>query len=306
MKDEQISRTAQMTAYNRGYHSRNDAPLIFDDTLAFDLLGDDGRRSIEEQLLAALRAVNPVAATAFIDDEGALSWLMQAGAAAPIVLSRARYAEELLEQAVKQGVRQYVLLGAGLDTFAFRRHDLMQKLTVLELDHPATQEYKRRRLDELGWKLSSNLHFIPVDFTRASLIDTLQTSGFDLQVPAFFSWLGVTYYLKYSDVIASLQDISRISAPGSSIVFDYLDIDAYAAQSAAPRVQRMIQSVREIGEPMLSGFDPAVLGDELARIGVTLVDDLSPNDIHIRYFMGRTDHYRACEHVHFAHAQISS
>ena len=201
MKDEQVSRTAQFTAYNRGYHSRNDAPVIFDDTLAFDMLGHDGRRSIEEQLLAALRAVNPLAATGFHNNESALSWLMQAGAAAPIVLSRARYAEELLEQAVKLGVRQYVLLGAGLDTFAFRRHDLMQKLTVLELDHPGTQEYKRRRLDKLGWELSSNLHFIPVDFTRTSLVDALQASRFDLQVPAFFSWLGVTYYLTRNEVI---------------------------------------------------------------------------------------------------------
>jgi methyltransferase (TIGR00027 family) len=203
---------------------------------------------------------------------------------------------------VERGVRQYVLLGAGLDTFAFRRPDLLQRLTVLELDHPATQEHKRQRLDELGWEVSCNMHFIPVDFTCTSLVDVLQTSIFDAQEPTFFSWLGVTYYLTPSEVMATLQNIAGISAPGSAVVFDYLDKDAYVAKLAAPRVRRMIESVRELGEPMLSGFDPLSLEEELSRVGLTLEEDLSPMDIHQRYFLGRTDHYRACEHVHFAHA----
>ena len=260
MNDEQVSRTAQMTAYNRGFHCRNDAPVIFDDFLAFDVLGHDARRSIEEKMMAMLRAVNPEAAAAFNDEESALGWLMQAGAAAPIVLGRARYAEELLKRALEKGGRQYVLLGAGLDTFAFRYPELLADIHVFELDHPGTQEYKRRRLDELGWELPGNLHFIPVDFTRTGLADALQESGFDTQVPAFFSWLGVTYYLTRSEVMATLQDIARISAPGSAIVFDYLDMDAYVARLAAPRVQRMIEGVRGLGEPMLSGFDPLLAG----------------------------------------------
>jgi methyltransferase (TIGR00027 family) len=278
--------------------------LFFDDFLAFDLLGNEEWRSIEEQMLAKLHALNPVAAESFGDDENALSWLMQAGAASSIVLSRARYAEELLERAVEQGVRQYVLLGAGLDTVAFRHPDLLAAIRLFELDHPGTQDYKRRRLGELGWQLPENLHFIPVDFTRTSLIEALQTSGFDTQVPALFSWLGVTYYLTRCDVMAALRDIARIAAPGSSIVFDYLDTDAYIASLASPRVQRMIEGVSELGEPMLSGFDPLSLGDELAQVGLALAEDLSPADIHRRYFMGRTDHYRACEHAHFAHAIV--
>jgi methyltransferase (TIGR00027 family) len=304
MNHEQVSRTAQMTAYNRGYHSRNDAPVIFDDFLAFDILGGEVQRSIEEMMMSLLRTVNPVAAASFNDTMSALSWLMQTGAATSIVLGRARYAEELLEKAVAQGVRQYVLLGAGLDTFAFRRSDLLQKISVFELDHPATQEYKRLRLDQLGWELSSNIHFIPVDFTRTNLVDVLQTSLFDAQAPTFFSWLGVTYYLTITEVAAALQDIARISAPGSSIVFDYLDVDAYDDRLASPRVRRMIEGVRVLGEPMLSGFDPRTLGDELAQIGLTLVEDLSPVDIHSRYFLGRTDHYRACEHAHFAYTRV--
>jgi len=304
MNDDQISRTAQMTAFSRGYHSRNAAPVIFDDALAFDLLGHDVRRSVEEQMLTALRAVNPDAAVLFNNDEDALGWLMQAAAAPPIVLGRARYAEELLERSIEQGVRQYLLLGAGLDTFAFRRPELLAKIRVFELDHPGTQEYKRQRLEELGWELSGNLHFIPVDFTHTSLVDALHESGFDPQVPAFFSWLGVTYYLSHSEVMDTLRNITRIAAPGSSVVFDYLDADAYDVRLASPRVRRMIEGVRQLGEPMLSGFDPIALGDELATIGLTLVENLSPTEIHTRYFMGRTDHYRACEHVHFARARL--
>lgn len=306
MKDDQISRTAQMTAFNRGYHSMHDTPLIFDDFLAFDLLGEEGQYSIKEQMLAGLRAFNPLAAESFRDDDSALNWLMQAGAASPIVLGRARYAEELMERAVELGVRQYVLLGAGLDTFAFRRPELLAEIRLFELDHPSTQGYKRRRLEELGWELSGNLRFVPLDFTRTSLIDALHEAGFDPQVPSFFSWLGVTYYLTRSEVMGTLQSIARIAPPGSSIVFDYLDPGAYDPRLSSPRVRRMIEGVRELGEPMLSSFDPLSLGDELARIGVTLVDDLSPNDIHMRYFIGRTDHYRACEHVHFACAEIGS
>jgi methyltransferase (TIGR00027 family) len=304
MHDEQISRTAQMTAFSRGYHSSNDSPVIFDDGLALELLGQDVRRSIEQQLLATLRAVNPDAAEAFSDDESALGWLMQMGAATSIVLGRAKYAEEQLELAVKDGVGQYVLLGAGLDTFAFRRPELLAKLRLFELDHPGTQVYKRQRLDELGWVLSDNLHMVPVDFTSSSLAEVLREAGFDPQIPAFFSWLGVTYYLTHAEVTDTLKDIARCAAPGSSVVFDYLDPASYDDRLASSRVRRMIEAVRQLGEPMQSGLDPVTLGEEMTQVGLTLVEDLSPLEIHSRYFMGRTDHYRACEHVHFARVQL--
>lgn len=305
MNDEQISRTAQMTAFSRGYHSKNDYPVIFDDGLAFELLGPDVMRSIAEQMLTTLRAVNPVAAAAFSDDESALGWLMQMGAASSIVLGRSRYAEELLERAVEDGVGQYVLLGAGLDTFAYRRPELLAKIRLFELDHPGTQEYKRQRLDELNWQLPDKLQLVPVDFTSSNLIDALLGAGFDPQVPAFFSWLGVTYYLTHAEVVGTFRDIARCAAPGSSVVFDYLDTAAYDQRLASSRVLRMIEGVRQMGEPMLSGFDPVTLEEELAQGGLALVEDLSPMDIHSRYFLGRTDHYRACEHVHFAQARLS-
>jgi methyltransferase (TIGR00027 family) len=304
MEDYQVSRTAQMTAFSRGYHYENDSPRIFDDRLANHFLTQEERASIEEQIMAALRTINPVSASAFPDQAAALRWMMHASAAAPIVLARARYAEDLLEKVMSEGVGQYVILGAGLDTFSFRRPDLLKNLTVFELDHPATQMYKRKRIQDLGWEHPPNLSYIPVDFTRDSLASALKCSTFDPQIPTFFSWLGVTYYLSPNDIFATLRDIACIAPAGSSIVFDYLDTEAYIPEKAAPRVMRMLWSVREVGEPMLSGFEPLMIAEELKGVGFCLQEDLSPWDIHSRYFLGRTDHYRACEHTHFAYAVV--
>lgn len=304
MENDQISRTAQITAYCRGHHAEHDHPKIFDDFLANSLLTEEEHESIERQMMTALRTFNPVAAASFSDQKSAISWIMQAGASSSIALSRARYTEERLEEAVDQGVCQYVILGAGLDTFAFRRPELMERLKVFELDHPATQSYKRHRLLQLGWEHPARLHFIPVDFTNGELAAALAASDFDPQAPTFFSWLGVTYYLQREVVFATLQAIAEIAPKGSSLVFDYLDTEAFISVKASPRVVRMLMSVRDLGEPMQAGFEPLTLADELANAGLELIEDLCPADIHSRYFLGRTDHFRACEHTHFANARV--
>jgi len=304
MEEYQVSRTSQMTAYSRGYHAVHDLPKIFDDFLANRLLAEEERASIERQMMTAFRSFNPVSAASFPDQAAALAWLMQAGAALPIVLGRARYAEESLEEAVKQGARQYVMLGAGLDTFAFRRPELVERLQVFEVDHPATQAYKRNRLAELGWEHPTSLHFVPVDFMQKSLTTALTCSAYDPRVPTFFSWLGVTYYLSRDVVFDTLRAVADVAPSGSSLVFDYLDTDAFVPMKAAPRVLRMLWNVQELGEPMQAGFDPFMLAAELAPLGLRLHEDLSPWDIQGRYFMGRTDHYRACEHAHFAHVVV--
>jgi methyltransferase (TIGR00027 family) len=302
--NNQASKTAQMTAYCRWHHTRHDSSLIFEDHLAGEILSDQGRDDIESLLLTGLERFNPTSAAAFPDRQSAIAWMMQAGASSSIVLSRARYAEEMLERAIAAGASQYVILGAGLDTFAFRRPELLGRISVFEVDHPASQEYKRRRIRELGWECPANLHFVAVDFARNSLSAELERSAFDPDRQAFFSWLGVSYYLNSDQVMATLRQIPLIAPPGSSLVFDYLDTAAYLSGKAAPRVVRMLASVREIGEPMLSGFDAYVLADELAGCGFELQENLGPCDIQLRYFMGRTDHHRACEHVHFALATV--
>ena len=304
MIEDQVSRTALFTAYSRGYHWAHDHPRIFVDPLAFSLLSPEERTRIEALLLEGFRDANPLAAEEFTDAQSAMGWLMQSGAAASILLSRAKYAEGCLERSMGEGVSQYVILGAGLDSFAFRRPELLEKLLLFEVDHPATQAHKRQRLAELGWAQPANVHYLPVDFTRQGLVARLADSPFDPRLPTFFSWLGVTYYLPREAVLATLRGIAQVARSGSSIVFDYLDCEAFVPGKCAPRVQRMINHVESLGEPMQTGFDPLTLAEELTLAGFALRENLSPWDIHGRFFMGRTDHYRACEHACFACADV--
>jgi len=296
MEENKASLTALLNAYYRGYHAANDSPKIFDDILAYQILTEDGRASLEQFTMTTLQK----AGLSFPDQESALAWVAQATSSPALILSRAPYAENSLEKAVGQGVKQYVILGAGLDTFAFRRKELVKQLQVFEVDHPATQSYKRNRLAELGWEIPEQLHFVPVDFTKESLAEALKRSSYDPQSLTFFSWLGVTYYLTREEVFAALRDIAGIAPPGSTVIFDYLDTDAFIPRKAVPRIQFMMYSVQQVGEPMKAGFDPFKLAEELAPLGLRLNEDLSPMDIFMLYFMGRTDHYRPCEHAHFA------
>jgi len=169
MEESQFSRTALGAAYARGYHARHDEPKVFNDFMAYSLLPEGFRASIEQRRARKLLLLDPERAASCPDQETALAWWMRDWAATSLVISRARYTEDSLEDAVRQGVRQYVILGAGLDTFAFRRPDMLGRRQVFEVDHPATQALKRRRLAELGWEIPVELHFVPVDFTREGM-----------------------------------------------------------------------------------------------------------------------------------------
>ncbi|MBJ6723597.1 class I SAM-dependent methyltransferase [Geomesophilobacter sediminis] len=304
MEENKSSKTAQMTAYFRWHHYRYDAPHIFADALAGAILSEGEKEEIEAMLFAALQQHNPAGAAKFADRKAAIAWMMQTGASTPVVLARARYAEEMLSGAIEAGASQYVILGAGLDTFAFRRPELLERLDVFDVDHPASQEHKRRRIRELGWRSHPNLHFVPVDFSRDRLGAKLRRSGFQAERQSFFSWLGVTYYLSAAEVRDTLREVAATASPGSALVFDYLDHGAYEREKASPRVVRMLSSVESIGEPMRSGFDGHALAGELDGCGLELQENLGPYDIHYRYFIGRTDYHRACEHVHFACATV--
>ena len=134
----------------------------------------------------------------------------------------------------------------------------------------------------------------------------LAETPFNPDLPAFFSLLGVTYYLPRKVIMATFAELSRLAPKGSSIVFDYLDEEAFIPEKCAPRVQRMLHHVASLGEPMLTGLDPLTLAEGLASLGLNLHEHLSPWDIHNRWFLGRSDHYRACEHIHFAHAVVET
>jgi len=304
MSETQAGVTALVTAYARAYHATHDFPKIFDDFLADQFYSAQEHIDFERNLAGTLKLIDPELAAHTPDPESALALVMQIQNG-PATLSRSRYAEDCLEKAMQEGVQEYVILGAGFDTFAFRRPDLLEQLQVFEIDHPVTQELKRQRIGRTGWKIPEHLHFVPLDFNQESLKSGLQGSGYDANKTGFFSWLGVSYYLSREVVFATLRDLANMAAKGSTLVFDYLDAGAFSPAKAGRRVQFMLWIAGQVGEPMKSGFEPQSLAADLERLGWLLQEDLAPEEIDRLYFQGRTDRYRALEHLHFARAIFS-
>ncbi len=301
MKEKDPSFTAMITAYTRAYHSMNDTPKILDDFLAYSLIPEEKRAHIENILVKAKQIDDLKHNRQQSDQKTTLVSLIRS----PNILSRAKYTEDTLEKAVSQGVKQYVILGAGLDTFAFRRPELMEQLEVFEVDHPATQEFKLHRIAELGWEPPAKLNFIPIDFTKEDLESVLtRSSSYDRRAKSFFSWLGVTMYLTPYEVFSTLRSITNVAPMGSTVVFDYLDNDAFNQENSSTEMQRKQEFLRKIGEPMITGFNPLTLADNLISLKLHLCEDLNSAAIEKRYFQGRTDGYHASKHGHFACATV--
>jgi methyltransferase (TIGR00027 family) len=203
-------------------------------------------------------------------------------------LVRSRYTEEAVEAAVADGVRQYVLLGAGLDSFAYRRRDLADRLRVFEVDHPATQVWKRERLDALGVALPAHLRFVPMDFERQKLLDALQLGGYRLEERAVFSCLGVSQYLSAEAIYATLTQLAT-AAPSSVVLVGYL-VRAALLDADNHRVRTLLNVLTAgRGEPILTDFVPAELQRQLERLGFTEVTDLGVDSGLAQYTTGRTD-----------------
>ena len=202
---------------------------------------------------------------------------------------RLRYAEERLDDAIAEGVGQYVILGAGFDTFALRRPDVANRVRVFELDHPATQRAKRERLRRLGLAQPPNLAFVPVDFEVDALDAALASAGFDATRPAFFSWLGVTYYLTLQAIRETLDRIAAGAAPGSYLLLDHKLPTSDLAPPARAVADQLDRFVARLGEPMVSTFTELALRDELRRVGGLPLDSVPPQEQACRYLAGRED-----------------
>ncbi len=302
MNENQVSITALVCAFTRAYHSENDSPKIFDDFLAASLFPPDEKAFFAKHMAGLLKMYDPDAAKAGKNEEEALRIMMQVFSSSTI-LSRSRFTEDCLEQSMETGMGQYVILGAGFDTFTLRRPDLAHRLKVFEVDHPATQANKRERFLRINPTLPVNLHFIPLVFGKDDLKTALLEAGYDPLIPGFFSWLGVTYYLEQDEIQSTLETISRIAVPGSSLVFDYSSPGAFQPNSATRR-DRATQSIaRQAGETMKTSFDPLGLESLLLQNGFETVQNLSPVEIEDRYFSGRKDRYHAFEYVHLIQSQ---
>jgi len=303
MPEDRASITALVNAYVRAYHAQENGPKIFDDFVARDLFTDHEFHEMGEKLASSLAFFDPQRAASCPDQATALAAVIHRHNA-PILLSRARYAEDELERHFAHGVRQYVILGAGLDTFAYRRRGHLDAISVFELDQAATQTTKCSRLAERGLRTVHNVHYVPVDFTKESVADVLRRSSFNPSAPAFVSCLGVTYYLERGAVLGMLRSLATILRKGSTIVFDYFDPGVFDPEKSSQRIRRMLEIVARVGEPMITAFEPAALHAELASVGWRLVESLDPALIEDRYFRGRGDSYHAFENVHFARAEL--
>jgi methyltransferase (TIGR00027 family) len=198
---------------------------------------------------------------------------------------RTRFAEGALAAAVERGARQAVVLGAGLDTYAYRS-PFADRLRIFEVDHPATQAWKRERLADAAIPLPDWLTFAPVDFERDTLSDGLQAAGFDLARQTFFTWLGVVPYLTEEAVWCTLGFIAGLPN-GAHVVFDYGDPPDSLSGEARMLHDRRAAHVDALGEAWMTYFEPAKLRTKLTALGFSEIEDLGPPEITSRYFPNR-------------------
>lgn len=233
--------------------------------------------------------------------EELLKWITQVQLS-PTPLARVAYCESVLRNEIGLGVRQYVILGAGLDTFCLRHPELENTLKIFEIDHPLTQAFKLKRLDEVAFRTPDNLHFIPMDFTKTFSYEKLLGKGFG-DVKTFFSLPGVSYYYLMKDEFSCLLDQLFAKVPaGSSIVFDYADEKLFEEKGRSNRVQNMVKMAAAAGEPMKSCFPYPEMETMLERSGLLIYEHLSPANINERYFSNRNDYLTAFETIHYIHA----
>jgi len=259
------SRTALRVALRRAAHQLYDSPIVFADPIAVPILGDTYAEELHRTPLRPDRPFS-VSLRAFL-------------------VARSRYAEDLLARAIAaEQVRQYVLLGAGLDTFAYRNP--WPQLRVFEVDHPATQQWKRELLQTSAIPIPPNLTYAPVDFESQSLPEQLQAAGFDPNQPTFFAWLGVVPYLTLPAFRATVAFVAA-QPPGSGIALDYGQ-----PREALPILERLAHDsladrVRLAGEPFQLSFTPPEIAAEFATFHS--LEDIGRDEINARYFANRTD-----------------
>jgi len=255
----QPSHTARGAAAYRAIHQTLEGGAIFSDPFATKVLDDETRARLDET--AADPSLRP--------------WRL-------FIAARSRFSEDTLAACVARGVRQIVVLGAGLDTFSLRNPHASQGVRVFEVDYPATQGWKRERLKQAGLAIPASLTFAPVDFERQSLADGLKAAGFHADRPAFFQWLGVVPYLSRDAVSLTLDFIAGV--PESEVVFDYAEpFENYPAERRE-NVMAVAARAASLGEPWLSLFDPLALSQMLRNKGFGVVEDLGLAELTERFY----------------------
>ena len=269
MFEDKASVTAQSAAIHRAAHQLLDRPAVFSDPLALRIIGREAE--------CALR-------------RGESSPILRGAAGLRAYLAvRSRFTEDCLAEAITRGIGQYVLLGAGLDTFAYRGAYDPAHLRIFEIDHPATQEWKRRRLRDVGIAVPESVFFAAVDFEHETVAEGLARAGFDFATPAFFAWLGVVHYLTRDAVVETLRFVAEQTGASSEIVFDYPEpADAMAPVQRRAR-QMLAARTSAVGEPFKTAFKPDEIKDALLALGFSRIEDMDTTALNARYCRGRDD-----------------
>ena len=272
MIESKPSVTAYRVALRRAAHQVIDArPLVHEDPIALRIIGAEHAAA----LTAAPESV----------EDGRFSTYLRA-----FLVARSRVAEDALADAVSRGVRQYVVLGAGLDTFAYRNP--YPGLRVFEVDFPATQAWKRERLATGRITIPDTVTFAAIDFDRDALTDVLERAGLDASKPTFFSWLGVTPYLEPPTVMATFAIIAQLARGGGGVTFDYaVPLESLPSYNATA-VKMLAARVAQHGEPFRGYFDPDDLAASLSAMGFRPIADLGPVELNARFFADRRDGLR--------------
>lgn len=260
------SATAWSVALRRAAHQLADHPPVLDDPLALRILGREGEAAVSSSRIGG---------------DGTFARGLRA-----FMAVRSRFAEDRLAQAHAAGLRQYVVLGAGLDTFAYRNP--WPDLRVFEVDHPASQAWKRGRLAGAGIAIPANLAFAAVDFERQTLAEGLAAGGFDAGRPAFVSWLGVVPYLTEAAVFETLAWVAALK-PGSEVVFDFGVTKDQLGLGARLILAAISARVAAAGEPFRTLFAPEELRRRLLDMGFSEAEVLGSAELNARYFDGRAD-----------------
>ena len=271
MENKGRSVTAEGVTIQRALHQTLDAaPKILDDPIAPLLV--DLASATNQANLAAIESITRPVKSPF----------------RAVFIMRSRYAEDCLSESLVRGVRQYVILGAGLDTFAYRQPAWSDALRIYEVDHPASQEWKRERLEEAKVSIPGNLIFAPIDFEITSLREGLTNARFDSRTPSFFSLLGVSQYLT-AEALDSIFGFVQAQPQGSELVFEFIVPDDLMAGNEAGVFRAIASFAADRGEPWLTRLRPEELKSKLSAFGFSQVYHLSPQAAHERYFKGRGD-----------------
>jgi methyltransferase (TIGR00027 family) len=258
MKPNEPSRTALMIARQRAAHQLLDHGSILYDPFALKILRED-----EKDVLQFANA-HPLASIGRL-----------------ITAARSRIAEDALSRAVERGIRQIVILGAGLDTFALRNPHDARQILIYEVDHPATQTWKRQRLAEAQIELPAWLNLVPVDFEQDDMGEKLVASGFQQNSPAFFTWLGVVPYLTEDAIGRTLDYMSSIQ--NSEVVFDYMEPPEASSEELRKIETERTEQLKKMDERSLSRFKPAGMAAMLRSHGFCAIEDLDFQQIASRF-----------------------